>query len=44
MYDWDHMSGFDWIWMSFAGAFWLLVLGVVVYVAVRLAVGDRDRP
>ena len=40
--DWnDHMSGTDWLWMSLSMAVALVLLGVVVYVAVRLA--NRDR-
>jgi hypothetical protein len=30
------MNGWDWVWMSFMMVFWLVVLGAVVYVAVRL--------
>lgn len=35
-------DGWDWLWMTFAMGFWLVVLGVV-YLAVRFALGDRDR-
>lgn len=31
------MDGWDWLWMSFMMVFWLVVLGAVIYVAVRLA-------
>jgi hypothetical protein len=31
------MDGSDWIWMSFMMVFWLVVLGAVIYAAVRLA-------
>jgi hypothetical protein len=31
------MDGWDWVWMSFMIVFWLIVLGPVVYAAVRLA-------
>jgi heme/copper-type cytochrome/quinol oxidase subunit 2 len=31
------MNGSDWVWMSFMMVFWIVVLGAVVYVAVRLA-------
>ncbi len=31
------MNGWNWLWMTFSGAFWLLMVGGVVYVAVRLA-------
>lgn len=30
------MDGWNWFWMSFVGIFWLVLLGAVVYVAVRL--------
>ena len=35
MYHW--MNGWDWFWMSFMMVFWIVVLGVVVYAAVKLA-------
>ena len=42
--DWDdHMSGSDWFWMSLSMSVWVIVLGVVVYAAVRLATSDRNR-
>lgn len=31
------MDGWDWFWMSFMMVFWVVVLGAVVYVAVKLA-------
>jgi hypothetical protein len=31
------MNSWDWVWMSFMMAFWIVVLGAVVYAAVRLA-------
>lgn len=31
------MDGWDWFWMPFMIVFWLVVLGAVIYVAVRLA-------
>jgi hypothetical protein len=31
------IDGWDWVWMTFMMAFWVVLLGVVVYVAVRLA-------
>ena len=43
MYDWGHMNGADWLWMSLSMAFWVIVLGVVVYIAVRLATENRGR-
>lgn len=36
-------DGSDWLWMTFAMGLWLVVLGVVVYIAVRFALKDRDR-
>jgi len=35
MYHW--MDGWGWFWMTFTTVFWIVVLGAVVYVAVRLA-------
>ena len=38
------MTGWDWIWMTFMMVFWIVVLGAVVYIAVRVAQrppGDR---
>jgi flagellar biogenesis protein FliO len=31
------MDGLDWLWMSLMMAFWIALIGAVVYVAVRLA-------
>jgi len=31
------MDGWDWLWMSFMMVFWIVVLGAVVYAAVRFA-------
>jgi flagellar biogenesis protein FliO len=31
------MDGWDWLWMTFGMGFWLVLIGVVVYIAVRLA-------
>jgi hypothetical protein len=44
MYHWMDASG--WFWMSFMVIIWILVLGAVVYAAVRLANRDhhRERP
>lgn len=42
MYYW--MEGWDWVWMSFVMLFWALVVGVVVYVAVKLADRSHRRP
>lgn len=35
-------DGWAWLWMTFAMGLWLVVLGVVVYVAARLAQDGRD--
>ena len=34
-------DGSDWIWMTFGMGAWVIVIGVVVYLAVRLA--NRDK-
>jgi hypothetical protein len=34
MYHW--MDGSGWFWMTFMSVFWIVVLGAVVYIAVRL--------
>ncbi len=42
--NWD--SGWDWLWMTLVMLGWLVVLGGVVYAAVRVAVSherERDR-
>ena len=31
------MDGWGWLWMSFTMVFWVVLLGAVVYIAVRLA-------
>lgn len=31
------MDGWDWVWMPFMMVFWIVLLGAVVYVAVRFA-------
>ncbi len=31
------MDGWDWFWMSSMIVFWLVVLGAVIYVAVKFA-------
>ena len=33
------MDGWDWAWMSFMMVLWIVLLGAVVYIAVRL--GNR---
>ena len=39
MSSWDHMNGWDWLWATFMMGFWIVLIGLVVYVAVRLAQG-----
>jgi hypothetical protein len=34
-------DGGDWIWMTFWMVAWVIVIGLVVYVSVRLATRDR---
>jgi flagellar biogenesis protein FliO len=41
MYHWMDASG--WFLMSLMMIFWIILLGAVVYVAVRLANGNRHR-
>lgn len=43
MYSSDHMNGWDWLWGTFMVGFWIVLIGVVVYIAIRLAQRDRDR-
>ena len=31
------MDGWDWLWMTFGMGLWIVLIGAVVYVAVRLA-------
>ena len=31
------VDGWDWLWMTFGMTFWIVLIGVVVFVAVRLA-------
>jgi len=31
------MNGWDWVWMTFMMVFWVVLLGAVVYGAIRLA-------
>ena len=40
---WDHMKGLDWLWGTLMMGFWIAVLGLVVYIAVKWAQGDRHR-
>ena len=34
MYGWGHMDGWDWTWATFMMGFWVVLIGVVVFVAV----------
>lgn len=34
MYHW--IDGWDWFWMTFMMVFWIVLLGAVIYIAVRL--------
>ena len=43
MYGWDHMDGWDWLWGTLMMGFWIVLLGLVVYIAVRVAHHDHDR-
>ena len=35
------MQGWDWLWGSLMMGFWIVLLGLVVYVAVKLATRER---
>ena len=37
------MTGWSWLWMTFGAVIWIVLLGAVVYVAVRLAQHDGRR-
>lgn len=41
MYRFDSFDGWDWLWMSVMMGFWVVLLGLVIYIAVRIAQGDR---
>ena len=38
------MDGWDWLWMTLTMGFWLVFLGAVIYIAVRLAQRPPTRP
>ncbi len=38
------MNGWDWLWMTLMMGFWLVVLGAVIYIAVRLAHRSPAQP
>jgi len=42
MHGW--MDGWDWVWMTFMMGFWVVLLGAVVYIAVRLAQRPPTKP
>jgi hypothetical protein len=35
-------DGWDWLWMSFMMGFWVILLGLVVYIALKLAQSARS--
>jgi len=37
-------SSWDWLWMSLVMFGWLVVLGGIVYVAVRFALQNQQKP
>jgi heme/copper-type cytochrome/quinol oxidase subunit 2 len=38
------MDGWDWFWMTLMMGFWVVVLGAVIYIAVRLAQRPPTKP
>jgi len=38
------MDGWDWVWMTFMMGFWVILIGAVVYIAVRLAQQPPTKP
>jgi hypothetical protein len=38
------MDGSDWVWMTMMMGLWLVLLGGVVYIAVRLAQSPPTKP
>lgn len=38
------MDGWDWLWMTLMMGFWLVVLGAVIFIAVRLAQRPPTKP
>ena len=36
-----NMDGWDWVWGTLMMGFWIVLIGAVVYIAVRLAQRDR---
>lgn len=39
---WHDMHGWDWLWGTVMMVSWIVLIGVVVYTAVRLAHRDRE--
>ena len=44
MYHDMYNSGWDWVWMVPMMLLWIVVLGGVVYAAVRLALQHQQKP
>jgi heme/copper-type cytochrome/quinol oxidase subunit 2 len=42
MHTW--VDGWDWLWMTLMMGFWLVVLGAVIFIAVRLAQRPPTKP
>jgi hypothetical protein len=42
MHTW--VTGWDWLWMTLMMGFWLVVLGAVIFIGVRLAQRPRSKP
>jgi ABC-type phosphate/phosphonate transport system permease subunit len=38
------IDGWGWLWMTFMMAFWVVLLGAVVYIALRLAQRPPTKP
>jgi hypothetical protein len=38
------MDGWDWLWMTLMMGFWLVFLGAVIFIAVRLAQRPPSKP
>jgi heme/copper-type cytochrome/quinol oxidase subunit 2 len=38
------IDGWDWFWMTLMMGFWIVLLGAVVYIAVRLAQRPPTKP
>ena len=42
MHTW--VNGWDWLWMTLMMGFWLVVLGAVIFIGVRLAQRPPSKP